>query len=106
MGTVSELAAAGKPAILVPLPTASDHHQLRNAEAFVKAGAGVLVTDSEMTGQRLVEEVMALAADPGCSRRWAKIGAGVREAGRGSAGCGCAGDHWLKPMPDRKNCSR
>ena len=50
MGTVSELAAAGKPAILVPLPTASDQHQLRNAEAFAKAGAGILVLDAEMTG--------------------------------------------------------
>ena len=33
-GAVAELAAAGKPAILVPLPTAADEHQLRNAEAF------------------------------------------------------------------------
>src|ERR1041385_6931931 len=38
MGAVSELAAAGKPSILVPLPTAADHHQLRNAEAFEKPG--------------------------------------------------------------------
>ena len=36
MGAVSELAAAGKPSILVPLPTASDQHQLRNAEAMVQ----------------------------------------------------------------------
>ena len=64
MGTLSELAAAGKPSILVPLPTASDHHQLRNAEAFEKAGAAQLVLDREMTGARLVEEVMRLAADP------------------------------------------
>jgi UDP-N-acetylglucosamine--N-acetylmuramyl-(pentapeptide) pyrophosphoryl-undecaprenol N-acetylglucosamine transferase len=83
MGTVSELAAAGKPAILVPLPTASDHHQLRNAEAFVKAGAGVLVTDAEMTGQRLVEEVMGLAADPA---RLAEMGKAARKfARRGAA---------------------
>ena len=34
MGAVSEIAAAGKPSILVPLPTASDQHQLRNAEAL------------------------------------------------------------------------
>ena len=49
MGAVSEIAAAGKPSILVPLPTASDQHQLRNAEAFEKAGAALLVPDREMT---------------------------------------------------------
>ena len=64
MGTVTELAASGKPAILVPLPTASDQHQLRNAEAFAKAGAGIVVLDSEMTGVRLVEEVLRLTANP------------------------------------------
>src|SRR6266446_1162113 len=57
MGAVSELAAAAKPSILVPLPTASDQHQLRNAEAFEKAGAARLVLDAEMSGARLVEEV-------------------------------------------------
>ena len=45
MGAVSELAAAGKPSILVPLPTASDQHQLRNAQAFEKAGAARLVLE-------------------------------------------------------------
>jgi UDP-N-acetylglucosamine--N-acetylmuramyl-(pentapeptide) pyrophosphoryl-undecaprenol N-acetylglucosamine transferase len=64
MGTVTELAASGKPAILVPLPTAADQHQLRNAEAFAKAGAGIVVLDSEMTGARLVEEVLRLAGNP------------------------------------------
>jgi len=64
MGTLSELAAAGKPSILVPLPTASDHHQLRNAEAFEKGGAARLVLDQEMGGARLVEEVMRLVAEP------------------------------------------
>ncbi len=62
-GTVSEIAAAGKPSILVPLPTAADQHQLRNAQAFEKAGGARLVLDSEMTGARLVEEVMRLARD-------------------------------------------
>lgn len=64
-GTVSEIAAAGKPSILVPLPTAADQHQLRNAEAFERAGAARLVLDSEMTGARLVEEVMRLTREPG-----------------------------------------
>jgi len=64
-GTVSEIAAAGKPSILVPFPGAADQHQLRNAQAFEKGGAARLVLDSEMTGARLVEEVMRLAGEPG-----------------------------------------
>jgi UDP-N-acetylglucosamine--N-acetylmuramyl-(pentapeptide) pyrophosphoryl-undecaprenol N-acetylglucosamine transferase len=64
MSTVSELAAAGKPSILVPLPTASDQHQLHNAQAFEKAGAAQLVLDAEMNGTRLIEEVRRLEADP------------------------------------------
>jgi UDP-N-acetylglucosamine--N-acetylmuramyl-(pentapeptide) pyrophosphoryl-undecaprenol N-acetylglucosamine transferase len=85
-GTVSELAAAGKPSILVPLPTASDQHQLRNAQAFERAGASRLLLDSETTGPRLVEEIakisnqldqMAAAvrslAHPGAARRAAEV---------------------------------
>ena len=72
---MSELAAAGKPSILVPLPTASDQHQLRNAEAFEQAGAARLVLDSEMTGARLVEEVTQLARRPGWLEKW---GSGAR----------------------------
>jgi UDP-N-acetylglucosamine--N-acetylmuramyl-(pentapeptide) pyrophosphoryl-undecaprenol N-acetylglucosamine transferase len=68
-GTVSEIAAAGKPSILVPLPTAADQHQLRNAQAFEKAGAARLVPDLEMTGARLVEEVTRLTAEPGLPER-------------------------------------
>ena len=72
MGTVSELAAAGKPAILVPLPTASDQHQLHNAQAFEKAGAALLVLDSEMNGRRLVDEVTRLAAGAGLLEKMAE----------------------------------
>ena len=87
MGTVSELAAAGKPSILVPLPTASDQHQLRNAEALTAAGAARLVLDNEMNGARLVQEVMELACTPGllenmgdAARAFAKPGAAKRAA--------------------------
>jgi len=68
-GAVAELAAAGKPAILVPLPTAADEHQLRNAEAFQKAGAAVLVLDQDMDGGRFYEEVAKLNAQPEVLKR-------------------------------------
>src|SRR5262249_9416852 len=63
MGAVSELSAAAKPSILVPFPGASDDHQLHNARAMEKAGGARVVLDSEMTGARLVEEVMRLTAN-------------------------------------------
>jgi UDP-N-acetylglucosamine--N-acetylmuramyl-(pentapeptide) pyrophosphoryl-undecaprenol N-acetylglucosamine transferase len=81
-GTVSEIAAAGKPSILVPLPTAADQHQLRNAQAFEKAGAARLVPDAEMTGARLVEEVTRLASEPGALQ---KMGEAARALGRPGA---------------------
>ncbi len=81
-GTVSEIAAAGKPSILVPLPTAADQHQLRNAQAFEKAGAARLVPDAEMTGARLVEEVTRLASEPGALQ---KMGEAARALARPGA---------------------
>ncbi len=61
--TLAELAAAGRAAILVPLPTATDDHQRKNAEAFVRRGAAVMVEQRELTGERLAGEVLALAGD-------------------------------------------
>lgn len=63
--TVAELAAAGVPSVLVPLPGAPGDHQTRNAEALVDAGAAVLVPDAECTGARLAAELEPLLADSG-----------------------------------------
>jgi len=86
-GAVAELAAAGKPSILVPFPFAADDHQLRNAEAFARAGAARLVPDREMTGRRLFDEIVALAADRDrleqmgrAARTFARPGAAQRAA--------------------------
>lgn len=61
--TVAELAAAGRPSILVPFPFAADDHQRKNAEAMERAGAARLVADGEMNGERLFKEVTALLGD-------------------------------------------
>lgn len=58
--TVAEIAAAGKPAILVPFPRAADDHQLRNAETLVRQGAAVLIHESDLTGERLVATISDL----------------------------------------------
>lgn len=67
-GAVSEIAAAGRPAILVPFPYAADDHQRYNAEAFERAGAARLLNEFDLTGQILCDAIVALAKDP--TRRW------------------------------------
>jgi UDP-N-acetylglucosamine--N-acetylmuramyl-(pentapeptide) pyrophosphoryl-undecaprenol N-acetylglucosamine transferase len=61
--TVAEIAAAGKPAIFVPFPGATDDHQLRNAELLARNDAAVLIHETELTPQRLVETIIGLFAD-------------------------------------------
>ncbi|HMC51159.1 MAG TPA: UDP-N-acetylglucosamine--N-acetylmuramyl-(pentapeptide) pyrophosphoryl-undecaprenol N-acetylglucosamine transferase, partial [Acidimicrobiales bacterium] len=63
--TVSELAAAGLPAVLVPLPGAPGDHQTANARAVARLGGAVVVPDPELSTERLVAEVDALLSVPG-----------------------------------------
>lgn len=86
-GAVAELAAAGKPAILVPFPYAADDHQRHNAEAMARAGAARMVSDAELSGARLAREILELAAHPEqmaamreAARRMARPGAAERAA--------------------------
>jgi UDP-N-acetylglucosamine--N-acetylmuramyl-(pentapeptide) pyrophosphoryl-undecaprenol N-acetylglucosamine transferase len=64
-GAVSELAAAGKPSMLVPFPFAADQHQLKNAEAFARAGAARMSLDRDWTGQRFFEAVREMHGNRG-----------------------------------------
>ena len=61
--TLSELAASGTPAILVPLPTSTDDHQRRNAEVVAKAGAAVVIEQRALTGESLSSALTALVTD-------------------------------------------
>ena len=63
--TIAELAAVGRAAILVPLPTAADDHQKKNAEVFARAGAGELIEQKDLTGALLADRLLALAGDAG-----------------------------------------
>jgi UDP-N-acetylglucosamine--N-acetylmuramyl-(pentapeptide) pyrophosphoryl-undecaprenol N-acetylglucosamine transferase len=62
--TLAELAAAGRPAILVPYPHAADDHQRHNAETVERTGGAVTLLDRELTGERLAAQIAELAADP------------------------------------------
>lgn len=69
--TLAELAAAGRPAILVPYPHAADDHQRHNAQAVVDAGAARMVLDERLGGDALADEVRTLLADDARRRRMA-----------------------------------
>ncbi len=88
--TVAELAAAGKPALLVPFAAAADQHQRRNAEAMVEAGAAVLLHEWDLAVPGKVCEELAglltaperLAAMAAAARTQAHPGAAERIADR------------------------
>jgi UDP-N-acetylglucosamine:LPS N-acetylglucosamine transferase len=80
--TVAELAAAGVPSVLVPLPGAPGDHQTRNARALVDAGAAVLLPDEACEPAALGEMVDGLLADAG---RVAAMGEAARRLGRPDA---------------------
>jgi UDP-N-acetylglucosamine--N-acetylmuramyl-(pentapeptide) pyrophosphoryl-undecaprenol N-acetylglucosamine transferase len=63
--TVAEVAAAGKSAIFIPLPTAADDHQRHNAEALANTGAARLLPQAELTGQKLANEITQLLGNRG-----------------------------------------
>jgi UDP-N-acetylglucosamine--N-acetylmuramyl-(pentapeptide) pyrophosphoryl-undecaprenol N-acetylglucosamine transferase len=63
-GSVFELAATGRPAILVPFPRAAARHQHSNAEWMARSGAAVVLEDAELRPERLAEEVASLLGDP------------------------------------------
>jgi UDP-N-acetylglucosamine--N-acetylmuramyl-(pentapeptide) pyrophosphoryl-undecaprenol N-acetylglucosamine transferase len=72
--TVAELAAAGKAAVLVPLPTAADNHQLRNAEVLAAAGGAVLRAQSSDAAMEsfLSSDLAALLLDPARRREMSR----------------------------------
>ncbi len=61
--TVSELAAVGLPAILVPFPAAVDDHQTFNARYLTDAQAAILIADADLTAERLARELQSLCPD-------------------------------------------
>jgi UDP-N-acetylglucosamine--N-acetylmuramyl-(pentapeptide) pyrophosphoryl-undecaprenol N-acetylglucosamine transferase len=81
-GSVFEVAAAGRPAVLVPWPGATGDHQRRNAEPFAAGGAAVVVDDDALDGVRLRAEVDSLLADPA---RLAAMAAAMRGLARPDA---------------------
>ena len=62
--TAAEIAAAGRAAIFIPFGRATDSHQLRNAQEMQNAGAGRLITEAQLTPQKLTSEIFSLLEQP------------------------------------------
>ena len=80
--TVAELAASGRPAILIPYPHATDDHQTANAASFSRGGAGWLMPEATATPAQVADRLSSVLAHPaGLSQR----AAAARQAGRRDA---------------------
>jgi len=86
--TVAELAAIGRPAILVPYPDAMDDHQTANAMALAAPGGAILAPEAELTTDALARHIRAVLLEPGQA---AHMAARARAQGRPQAACDLAG---------------
>ena len=80
--SIAEIAVSGVAAVMVPLPGAPGDHQTKNAQSLVTHGAGILVSDGDLTAQRLGEEIDHLLSDPAAR---ADIEGNARARGRADA---------------------
>jgi UDP-N-acetylglucosamine--N-acetylmuramyl-(pentapeptide) pyrophosphoryl-undecaprenol N-acetylglucosamine transferase len=80
--TTAELTAAGKASIMVPFPLAADDHQRRNAEALERAGAGRMILQQDLSGERLAREIATLVNEP---ERITTMEQAARKLARGDA---------------------
>ena len=80
--TTAELIAAGKASMMVPFPFAADDHQRKNAEALANAGAGRMILQQHLSGERLAQEIATLAREP---ERITEMEQAARKLARGDA---------------------
>jgi UDP-N-acetylglucosamine--N-acetylmuramyl-(pentapeptide) pyrophosphoryl-undecaprenol N-acetylglucosamine transferase len=76
-GSIFEVAAYGRPMVLIPYPYAAADHQTANARFFEQAGAAVVIPDAELTGARLGQEVGRILSDPSRLAAMANASAGL-----------------------------
>lgn len=96
-GAVAEIAAAGKAAILVPFPYATDDHQSRNAEELAKIGGARILPEPELSGERLFQILADLTRRPA---ELQAMGRAARRAGRRGAAA-VAARHLLEEARQR-----
>jgi UDP-N-acetylglucosamine--N-acetylmuramyl-(pentapeptide) pyrophosphoryl-undecaprenol N-acetylglucosamine transferase len=111
--TIAELTAAGRPAILIPLPTATDNHQVSNAREMAKVGGARMILQPKFTPVELAKQMQKLGLDPqaltNAAERAKSVGRPdaakdladlVERTGRDPAGDALVSDEMvLRPLP-------
>lgn len=92
--SLAEICAIGRPSVLIPFPHAADDHQTRNAEALERAGAAIMVRESELQSSKLADAVRGLIEQEDRRRLMALA---AREQGRPEAAAAIVDDllEWL-----------
>ena len=80
--TIAELTCAGRPAILIPLPSAMDNHQAYNVREMVKAGGARAIDQARFTPKELAKQIQKMALEPGALENAARA---ARRCGRPKA---------------------
>ncbi len=83
-GSIFEIAAHGRPMVLVPYPYATADHQTANAAFMERAGAAIVIADRDLTASRLAQEVGRLLADRGRLAAMARASADLARPGAAS----------------------
>jgi UDP-N-acetylglucosamine--N-acetylmuramyl-(pentapeptide) pyrophosphoryl-undecaprenol N-acetylglucosamine transferase len=108
-GTVAEIAAVGRPALLVPFPFAADDHQAQNAQAIARAGGAICVRQESADALRIAGELASLLGD---TDRRVRMSEASRAFGKPDAAtdiardlCELAGIPWRLPLrgPEKSN---
>ncbi len=84
-GSLFEIAAHGRPAVLVPYPYATADHQSANARFMEEGGAAVVIPDRELDAARLAREVAKLLADPDRMEAMGRAAAALARPGAATA---------------------
>ena len=100
-GTVAELSHVGLPAVLVPYPSAAHDHQSFNAQALVDVGAAVMISDSDVTADRLEQVLTPILADPA---RLAAMAAAAHQTVHATAARDLA--RWVLELADHPGTGR
>jgi UDP-N-acetylglucosamine--N-acetylmuramyl-(pentapeptide) pyrophosphoryl-undecaprenol N-acetylglucosamine transferase len=81
-GTIAEIAAVGRPSLLIPFPHAADDHQALNAAAYASVGAAIWVRQEAADVDRLARDIERILGDDELRRR---LASGAQAAGRPEA---------------------
>ena len=97
--TLAELTAVGRASVLIPSPNVAENHQYHNAMVLANHHAAVVIEEKELTGEKLVETVRTLTADP---EKLRELGLAAKALGVPDA-CGHITDELQKLYAERKN---